>query len=150
MNFMGDLGMLTREQLQGVLISIAKPQFLITRDERYSTGYCVRLSVKITTNVDLCNAISRSLLHIQIKSKVKNDRTWQDGKVSVLVNKIHSRGFLIVNGNDNLYKLLELIPKTLPANADWLRFSQALESVKDGKHQTQEGLDKLFEIKGLL
>ena len=81
---------------------------------------------------------------------MKNDRTWQDGKVSVLVNKIRSRGFLIVNGNDNLCKLIELIPKTLPANADWMRFSQALEIVADGKHQTQEGLDELFRIKGLL
>jgi len=150
MNYMGDLEMLSREQLQGVLISIAKPQFLITKDERYATGYCVRLNVKITTNVDLCNAIERSLLHNQIKSKVTNDRTWQDGKVSVLVNKVRSRGFLIVNGNDNLYKLYELIPLTLPTVGDWMRFRRALDIVADGRHQTQEGLDELFTIKGLL
>jgi len=125
--------MLTREQLQGVLISIAKPQFLITRDERYATGYCVRLSVAIRTGRDLITAINRTLLQHEISSK-----GYSDGKS------------LKVNGVDNLCKLLELIPKTLPANADWMRFSQALEIVKDGRHQTQEGLDELFRIKGLL
>jgi hypothetical protein len=133
MTFMGDLEMLTREQLQGVLISIAKPQFLITRDERYATGYCVRLSITIGTNRDLLTAIIRTLLQYEIVAK-----PYSNGKS------------LKVNGNDNLCKLLELIPKTLPAKANWMRFSQALEIVKDSKHQTQEGLDELFRIKGLL
>ena len=122
--------MLTREQLQGVLISIAKPQFLITRDERYATGYGVRLSVAIRTGRDLITAINRTLLQHEISSKV-----YSDGKS------------LKVNGIDNLCKMIELIPMTLPSVGDWMRFSQALEIVKDGKHQTQEGLDKLFEIK---
>jgi hypothetical protein len=137
MNFMGDLEMLTREQLQGVLISIAKPQFLITRDERYATGYCVRLAIKMKNSVDLSCAIQRTLLQNEIPSR---------NGCNIPANK----GFITVNGNDNLCKLLELIPKTLPANADWMRFSQALEIVKDGRHQTQEGLDELFRIKGLL
>ena len=127
---MGDLEKLTREQIQGVLISTAKPQFAITKDSRYSTGYNVRLSVRINTTQELAHSLQRTLYQHQVITSV--------GKV------------LTVNGNGNLYKLLELIPMTLPTVGDWMRFKQALDIVNEGRHQTQEGLDELLELKGLI
>ena len=137
MNFTGDLEMLTRGQLQGVLIAIAKPSFAITKDERYATGYNVRLGMRMKTNLDLSRAIHRTLLQHGIKAR--------DSK-----NEPANKGHISVTGKDNLYKLYELIPLTLPTVGDWMRFRRALDIVSEGKHQTQEGLDELFKIKGLL
>ena len=129
--------MLSREQLQGVLIAIAKPDFAIIRVERYATGYSVRVAMKMKTNLDLSRAIQRTLLQHEIK--VRNNQT-----------EAANKGHISVSGKDNLYKLLELIPMTLPTVGDWMRFKRALDIVADGRHQTQEGLDELFKIKGLL
>ena len=134
---MGDLEMLSREQLQGILIAIAKPDFAITRDERYATGYNVRVGMKMKTNLDLSRAIHRTLLQYEIIAR--NNK-----------NEAKNKGHISVSGNNNLYKLLELIPMTLPTVGDWMRFKRALDIVADGRHQTQEGLDELFKIKGLL
>ena len=39
---------------------------------------------------------------------------------------------------------------TLATVGDWMRFKQALDIVNEGRHQTQEGLDELLELKGLI
>ena len=137
MNFTGDLEMLTREQLQGVLVTIAKPDFVITKDERYATGYNVRVAMRIRTTLDLSRAIHRTLLQHEIMCH--NSK-----------NAVANKGHISVCGKDNLYKLLELIPMTLPTVGNLIQFKQALDIVSEGKHQTQEGLDELFKIKGLL
>ena len=136
---MGDLEMLTREQLQGVLIAVSKPVITITKDSRYAVGYNVRLKVKISTTQGLANAIQRTLLQRGI---VSHTAKWKNG--------CKKKGILSVSGKDNLYKLLELIPMTLPTVGDWMKFKQALDIVNESRHQTQEGLDMLFEIKGLI
>tara|TARA_R100000008_G_C3558379_1_gene154551 strand:- start:456 stop:866 length:411 start_codon:yes stop_codon:yes gene_type:complete len=136
---MGDLEMLTREQLQGVLIAVSKPVFAITKDSRYAVGYNVRLSVKISTTQDLATTIQRTLHQHGIVSQVGRSK-----------NGHKQKGILTVTANGNLYKLLELIPMTLPTVGNWMVFKQALDIVNEGRHQTQEGLDKLFEIKGLI
>jgi len=136
---MGDLEMLTREQLQGVLIAISKPAILITKDSRYAVGYNVRLSVKISTTQDLAIAIQRTLHQHGI---ISHAGKWKNGH--------KKKGILSVSGNGNLYKLLALIPMTLPTVGNWLSFKRALDIVNESRHQTQEGLDMLFEIKGLI
>jgi len=131
--------MLTREQLQGVLIAVSKPVFAITKDSRYAVGYNVRLSAKISTTQNLANTLQRTLHQHGIVSPVGRSK-----------NGHKQKGILTVSGKDNLYKLLELIPMTLPTVGDWIKFKQALDIVNEGRHQTQEGMDKLFEIKGLI
>ena len=139
---MGDLEMLTREQLQGVFIAVSKPVFAITKDSRYAVGYNVRLSVKISTTQDLANTLQRTLHQHGIVSHVGRSKNGHKQKGILTVAGVRSNG--------NLYKLLELIPMTLPTVGDWMRFKQALDIVNEGRHQTQEGLDMLFEIKGLI
>jgi hypothetical protein len=131
--------MLTREQLQGVLIAVSKPVITITKDSRYAVGYNVRLNVKISTTQDLAIAIQRTLHQHGI---ISHAGKWKNG--------YKKKGILSVSGNDNLYKLLALIPMTLPTVGNWLSFKRALDIVNESRHQTQEGLDMLFEIKGLI
>ena len=111
---MGDLEMLTREQLQGVLIAVSKPVFAITKDSRYAVGYNVRLSVKISTTQDLANTLQRTLHQHGIVSHVGRSKNGHKQKGILTVAGVRSNG--------NLYKLLELIPMTLPTVGDWMKF----------------------------
>ena len=55
--------MFTREQLEGILVAIARPQIAIAQNVRHSTGYKIKLSVEIRA----MNREFLALLHESLK-----------------------------------------------------------------------------------
>jgi hypothetical protein len=135
---MGDLVMLTREQLQGVLLSGAKATFTVTYDERHTIGYAVRVGVYFRGTMDFLVAVQRSLFQQGIESKLKDNES-----------KTRRKPILSVRGVINCNKLCELVPNLPDAKDQWEDFISVVEICSNGKHQTQEGMDELFRIKGL-
>ena len=127
--------MLTREQLQGVLLSRPRAVINITKDSRYSTGYCIKPLVQFRGEMDFLLAIERTLLQYEITPKVK---------------RTGDKLILSVSGKDNLYKLLRLVPNLPDANGQWETFRNIMTIINKGEHQTQAGLDFILKLKGLL
>jgi len=130
--------MFTREQLQGIMLAMAKPEVSVYRDDRQSLGYAIRLGVHFRANEDFLLAVHRSLLQHEVTSKVKD-----------VESKTRPRPILSVGGKLNCYKLVQLLPK-LPTYNDWEIFNQVLDICIEDKHTTRKGFDKILELKGLL
>ena len=64
--------MLTREQLQGILLSLPKTEITVSRDERHIVVYAIRLRVHFRAELDILNAIDRTLLQYNISAKLKS------------------------------------------------------------------------------
>tara|TARA_R110000824_G_scaffold188089_1_gene369452 strand:+ start:67 stop:462 length:396 start_codon:yes stop_codon:yes gene_type:complete len=130
--------MLTREQLQGVLLSGPKATFTITYDERHTVGYAVRVGVYIRGKMDFLVAVQRSLFQQGIESKLKD-----------VESKTRRGPILSIRGFLNCNKLCELVPNLPDAKGQWKDFITVVEICRSGKHQTQIGIDELFRIRGL-
>lgn len=130
--------MLTREQLQGVLLSNPRAEFSLTYDERHSVGYAIKLGVHFRGKREFLVAVQRSLLQQEIPSKLKERES-----------KTRAKPILSVRGIKNCYKLCELVPNLPDAKGQWEVFRRVVIICSRGEHQTQSGLDELFQLKGV-
>ena len=64
--------MFSIEQLQGILLSIAKPEVHISRADNLQIGYRVRVRVNIRGSKDFLSAVNRSLLQQSVTTKYKD------------------------------------------------------------------------------
>ncbi len=64
--------MFTKEQLQGILLSLAKTEITIQRQESRDVGFAVRLAVHFrANNIEFVEALHRTLLQYQIESNLR-------------------------------------------------------------------------------
>jgi len=130
--------MFSTNQLQGILLSIAKPEVHISRSDSIQIGYRVRMRINIRGNLDFLLSIQRTFLQKGIECKVKEQE-----------HKSRPRPILTISGKDNINKTIVLVPHHLPdAKGDWFNFRKIAIIVDKGEHHTLEGLDKIFKIKG--
>jgi hypothetical protein len=131
--------MLTREQLQGVLLSLPKTEITVRRDERHIVGYAVRLGVHFRANENFLTAIHRTLHQYEIESK------WKD-----VESKVRPKPIVSIRGVENLRKVCDLVPTLPDYRNQWDNFKQVVLLVENDDHYSQEGIDEILHIKGVL
>jgi len=132
--------MYSKDMLIGILLSGAKPEIQIIKDEKSQMGYRVRLKVNLRGRDVFLKAIQRSLLQHQIVCNISDKES-----------KARPQPILRIGGIKNIYKTCDLIPIGIyDRNNDWPLFAEAVEIVANNNHLTLEGLDGLFQIKGLI
>lgn len=133
--------MLNSDMIKGILLSLGKVDFHIERSDDSAIGYRTRLRLNVRAeSLDFIEELHRGLLRMGVESTVKD--------------KEHSgrpKPILRIGGIKNLYILTEAISDELPdAKNEWARFRQAVDIVANRNHLTEEGMQELFRIKGVL
>lgn len=132
--------MYSKDMLIGILLSGAKTEIQIIKDEKSQMGYRVRLKVNLRGREKFLKAVQRSLLQHHI-----------DCNISEKESKARPQPILRIGGIKNIYKTCSLIPIGLyDRNDDWPLFAEAVDIVANNNHLTLEGLDGLFQMKGLI
>jgi hypothetical protein len=122
--------MFTKEQLQGILLSLARPEVTFYRSNATDTGNTIRLRVNFRAQEPFLRATERTLDQYQIESVYRESEGANRNKPLLYVGK-----------RDSLIKLSRLLPEVLPSsNNQWEGFLLALEKVRDGLHLTNEGM----------
>ena len=130
----------SKDMLIGILISQAKIDFHIERNESAYMGYSVRLKLKIRAEEPFLLALHRSLLQHDIQSKYH-----------AIEHKARPKPILKIGGIKNLYKVCSLVPKGLPdSKGEWPMFRTLVNLISQGEHRTAKGLDEIFKLKGLI
>lgn len=133
--------MFTQEQLEGIIYSLAYPEIEITKDERQSIGYRIRLRITFRArNDDFLIKLRHTLQDKGIESYYK-DRE-KEGRPYPLLR---------LTNVDNLIKFLRLIDLNEPtSNNRFDSFEEVLTIVSNKHHLRQKGFERILEIKGLL
>ena len=133
--------MLNRDRIQGILLSSARPELTIYRNEKKNLGYEVRARVFFRAdNSDFLWSLQEGLAEQLIIATFRENES-----------KVRPKPVLWVSGISNLYALCRLVPRDEPdAKNIWPSFKAAIEIIYEGEHNTQDGLDRLLELKGLL
>tara|TARA_R110000751_G_scaffold4372_5_gene21419 strand:+ start:6170 stop:6571 length:402 start_codon:yes stop_codon:yes gene_type:complete len=127
--------MFTKEQLQGILLSLARPEVTFYRSNATDTGQTIRLRVNFRAETPFLQAIERTLDQYQIEYVYRESE-----------GANRDKPLLYVGRRDSLIKLSNLLPELLPAsNNQWNPFLVALEKVKDGQHLTLDGMTLIKE-----
>lgn len=133
--------MLSREQLQGILLASSRPELTIYRNEKKNLGYEVRARVFFrANNSEFLSRLQDGLAELRIIATFRENES-----------KVRPKPVLWVSGISNLYSLCRLVPRDEPdAKNIWPSFKAAIDIIYEGEHNTQDGLDRLLELKGLL
>jgi|TARA_R100000084_G_C4640639_1_gene143632 hypothetical protein len=130
----------SKDMLIGIILSCSKFDLHLSRCDKSKIGYRVRLRLNIRGNKDFLLAIERTLLQYEIESTFKEEE-----------HKTRPRPILKIGGILNLYKLSEIIPDTLPdLRGEWSEVRKAIDIVANKQHLTLEGMEQLFELKGVI
>tara|TARA_Y100001938_G_C8074754_1_gene425311 strand:+ start:668 stop:1087 length:420 start_codon:yes stop_codon:yes gene_type:complete len=130
--------MFSKENLEGIFLSLAKTEVSIERVDSSNIGYRVRLRVNLRSDSEpFLLGIKRSLLQHDIDSVYKQSE-----------HKTRPRPILRIGGIKNLYKLCEIVSPELPdSKQEWKTFREAVSLVSNGEHLKLEGIEQLFRIK---
>jgi hypothetical protein len=131
---------LSREQLQGILLAASRPELTIYRNEKKNLGYEVRARVFFRADSEgFLRYIETALMDENIPSQFRLSES-----------KVRPKPVLWVSGITNLNHLARIVPDYPDAKCQWDYFKLALDVIYEGEHNTQVGLDKLLKLKGLL
>lgn len=129
--------MLTKEQLQGILISLPKPEVHVSKDTRLRTGYKVRLRLNVRAREDFLLNLQRTLLHYGVESNYKETE-----------HASRNKPILRISGIENLLSVMKIMPDLPDAKGHIEPFIKIIALVAEGAHLTQEGLDDILTLKG--
>ena len=126
--------------LQGILLASARPELTIYRNEKKNLGYEVRARVFFRADSgEFLRVIEERLTLENVPSQFR-----------LYESKVRPKPVLWVSGIVRLITLSRLVPDYPDAKSKWDYFKLALDIIYEGEHNTQEGLDKLLKLKGLL
>jgi len=130
-----------KEQLQGIFLSIGRPELTIYRNERKDVGYEIRIRVNVRAdNEEFLNNVRLGLTDNNIESKLK-----------IRESNIRPKPILWVSGIINIRELCNMMPEDTPSNkSNWSNFCNAANIIYMGRHSKQEGLDELLRLKGVI
>tara|TARA_R100000008_G_C3552065_1_gene151014 strand:+ start:490 stop:885 length:396 start_codon:yes stop_codon:yes gene_type:complete len=131
--------MLTKQQLQGVLISLPKLEITPYQDNNANLGYSTRVRLHFRANEDFLIAIQRSLHQHGINSNIKK-----------IESKTRPRPILHISKLDNLSKVVEILPNLPSHSGQMAKLKKVVNIMKSGEHKTQDGFDKILKLKGVL
>jgi len=131
--------MFSKDMLIGIILGLSKTDIHLDRNDKAQIGYRVRLRVNLRANSTFLKAVQRSLEQHQIGT------TYRD-----VEHSSRQKPILRIGGIKNLYKLCELIPSNLPDSKDeWIVLREAVDIVANDRHLQLEGIERLFELKGV-
>ena len=126
--------MYTREQLQGILLTIARPEVTIYSSERSKSGYIVRVRVMFRASWEFLTALERTFNQYNIKSILRE----KEG-----VNR--ESPVLIVGQKNSLMLLRNLMPVNLTcSHSNWDKFDLVTDYLSEGIHLEDGGMDRLL------
>tara|TARA_R100001463_G_scaffold108913_1_gene163458 strand:- start:1148 stop:1543 length:396 start_codon:yes stop_codon:yes gene_type:complete len=131
--------MYSKDMLIGILLGAGKLDFNIERANDAQIGYRVRVKIIFRADLFFLIGIQRSLEQHQISSNLKEKES-----------KTRPHPILKIGGIKNLYKLTELVPVLPDAKGEWKVFRELVDLISENKHRTSSGLDRIFELKGLI
>ena len=132
--------MFNKGQLEGILLSLAKPEIHVSRANNTSIGYRVRVRVNFRGSEEFLLGVQRSLEQQSINAKYKAEE-----------HKSRPRPILSVGGLVNIWKLCGILPEGLPDAKDvWSNFKEVVDIIDRGEHHTLDGLDTILKLKGEL
>tara|TARA_R110000737_G_C14458067_1_gene464392 strand:- start:372 stop:779 length:408 start_codon:yes stop_codon:yes gene_type:complete len=124
------------EQLEGILLTIARPEVTIYRSSKSKTGWTIRTRVMFRANRDFLIALQRKFEQVEIGSILRE----KEG-----VNR--NAPVLIVGKKESLTILRELMPKNIPcSHSNWYKFDSVLQAITDKTHLDKEGMSLLLEL----
>jgi hypothetical protein len=126
--------MYSREQLQGILLTVARPEVTIYRSDRSKSGYTIRIRIMFRASEDFLNALSRTFEQYQIDSIYR---------MSEGVNR--DKPVLIVGKKASIKNLRGLIPDLPCSHSNWDKLDVALEHMEADLHLEEEGMLNLIE-----
>ena len=133
--------MFTLEQLEGVISALAYPEIEITKDDKQSIGYRIRLRITFRArNNEFLLKLQRTLADVGIDSYYKERE--KEGRPYPLLR---------LTNVDNLIKFFRLIDSDEPTSNDRFNsFLEVLTLVSNKHHLRQKGFERILEIKGVL
>jgi len=131
--------MFTKEQLQGILLTLPKCEVHINQAKNIDIGYRVRLRINFRASSDFLLALQRTLTQYEIKSTFKD-----------IEHKSRPKPILRVGGHKDVYLLSKLIPDLPDAKNEWNRNLEIIDIVSNGQHLELSGLERIFELKEVL
>jgi hypothetical protein len=131
--------MYSKDMLIGILLGSSKMDFHIERANDSYIGYRIKLKLVLRADEDFLNGVKRSLEQHQITSSFKEKES-----------KTRPKPVLKIGGIKNLYKICKLVPTLPDAKGEWLVFREVVDLLSENKHKTSEGLDRIFELKGVI
>lgn len=130
--------MYSKEFIQGAFLSHGNPEVSVVRNGT-EIGYRVRIRICLRGSEDFLLGMQRSLLQHEIDSKYKEEE-----------HSARRKPILIVSKLSEVMKLINMLPLNLPSNADWDTLAKTTFMVIQKEHLTQDGLDKILKMKGVL
>ncbi len=130
--------MYSKEFIQGAFLSHGNPEVSVVRNGT-EIGYRVRIRICLRGSEDFLLGMQRSLLQHEIDSKYKEEE-----------HSARRKPILIVSKLSEVMKLINMLPLNLPSNADWDTLAKTTFMVMQKEHLTQDGLDKILKMKGVL
>ena len=130
--------MYSKEFIQGAFLSHGNPEVSVVRNGT-EIGYRVRNRICLRGSQDFLLGMQRSLLQHEIDSKYKEEE-----------HSARRKPILIVSKLSEVMKLINMLPLNLPSNADWDTLAKTTFMVMQKEHLTQDGLDKILKMKGVL
>lgn len=131
--------MYSKDMLIGILLSSGKLDFSIERASDTQIGYRIRTKIILRAEESFLKGVKRTLLQHEITSSYKEQES-----------KTRPKPILRIGGIKNLFKLTELVPELPDAKGEWGTFRELVEIISENKHKTSSGLDRIFELKGVI
>ena len=128
--------MYTKGQLEGIMLSLARPEITVFKSNVNGVKYCCRIRVVLrSTNLEFLAAIQRSLHQHMIKSILKEKE-----------NKQRVSPILIVGNRLSIKRLLMIVPAYVPNSyGDWAFLNQMLTAMEENKHLDEDGILEMKE-----
>lgn len=130
--------MYSKEFIQGAFLSHGNPEVSVVRNGT-EIGYRVRVRVCLRGTEEFLLGMQRSLLQHEIDSHYKDEE-----------HSARKKPILIISRLSEVMKLMNILPLDLPANANWDILAKTTFMILQKEHLTQEGLDKVLKMKGVL
>lgn len=125
--------MFRREQLQGILLTLARPEVTIYRSEKSKSGYTIRVRVMFRASWDFLNALERTLNQYDIKT-ILREKEGSNRQAPVL----------IVGQKVALNNLRNLMPDLPCSHSDWNKFDLVAGYLQEGLHLEDDGMNRLM------
>ena len=128
--------MYTKEQLEGILLTIARPEVTIYNCSRSKTGHTIRLRIMFRANRKFLINLQRKFEQLEVES-VLRETEGQNRQAPVL----------IVGKKKSLEIVRSLLPNNLPcSHANWERFDTLSYAISNKEHLEDEGMKRLIEM----
>jgi len=127
--------MYTREQLQGLLLSIARPELTIYPSNVNRTGYVVRMRIMFRAKEDFLMALRRTFEQYNIDSNYKESEGPNRDKPIVIVGRRRS-----------IRAIVNLLPNLPTSHASWNDFIGVLRIMEEGGHLDDEGMLEIISL----